>query len=86
MLACAGTGFDPIRKTPLAMCTIKTRDDVILYVKDHGTGRPVVLLHGWPLSADTFDDLALAITKAGMRAISYDRRGFGRLPKCPMSA
>jgi len=60
------------------MCTIKTRDDVKLYVKDHGTGRPVVLLHGWPLSADTFDDLALAITKAGMRAISYDRRGFGR--------
>ncbi|MBK9287576.1 MAG: alpha/beta hydrolase [Flavobacteriales bacterium] len=60
------------------MCTIKTRDDVNLYVKDHGTGRPVVLLHGWPLSADTFDDLALAITKAGMRAISYDRRGFGR--------
>jgi non-heme chloroperoxidase len=60
------------------MCTIRTRDDVKLYVKDHGAGRPVVLLHGWPLTADTFDDLALAITNAGMRAISYDRRGFGR--------
>ncbi len=60
------------------MCTIQTRDNVRLYVKDHGTGRPVVMLHGWPLSADTFDDLALAITKAGMRAVSYDRRGFGR--------
>jgi non-heme chloroperoxidase len=60
------------------MCTIQTRDNVKLYVKDHGEGRPVVLLHGWPLSADTFDDLSLAITKAGMRAISYDRRGFGR--------
>ncbi len=60
------------------MCTIQTRDDVKLYVKDHGFGKPVVLLHGWPLSADTFDDLALAITQAGMRAVSYDRRGFGR--------
>ena len=62
----------------MAMCTIKTKDDVALYVKDHGTGRPVVMLHGWPLTADTFDDLALAITQAGMRAVSYDRRGFGR--------
>ncbi len=62
----------------MAMCTIKTKDDVQLYVKDHGTGRPVVMLHGWPLTADTFDDLALAVTQAGMRAVSYDRRGFGR--------
>jgi pimeloyl-ACP methyl ester carboxylesterase len=60
------------------MPTITTRDGVTLYVKDWGTGRPVVLLHGWPLSADTFDDLALAIAGAGMRAIAYDRRGFGR--------
>ncbi|MEO8445084.1 MAG: alpha/beta hydrolase, partial [Gammaproteobacteria bacterium] len=34
--------------------------------------------HGWPLSADSFDDLSMAIADAGMRAISYDRRGFGR--------
>ncbi len=60
------------------MATITTRDGVALYVKDWGTGRPVVLLHGWPLSADTFDDLGLAIAGAGMRAIAYDRRGFGR--------
>ncbi len=57
---------------------IQTHDNVKLYVKDHGKGRPVVLIHGWPLTADTFDDMALAITKAGMRAVSYDRRGFGR--------
>lgn len=63
---------------PCPMCTIMTRDDVKLYVKDHGTGRPVVLIHGWPLTADTFDDLSLSITEAGMRAVSYDRRGFGR--------
>jgi non-heme chloroperoxidase len=60
------------------MPTITTRDGVPLYVKDWGTGRPVVLLHGWPLSADSFDHLAMAIAGAGMRAIAYDRRGFGR--------
>ena len=60
------------------MPSITTRDGVSLYVKDWGRGRPVVLLHGWPLSADTFDDLGMAIAGAGMRAIAYDRRGFGR--------
>ncbi|MEP7116863.1 MAG: alpha/beta hydrolase [Acidobacteriota bacterium] len=57
---------------------IATADDTELYVKDWGAGRPVVLMHGWPLSADTFDDLGMAIANAGMRAIAYDRRGFGR--------
>jgi len=57
---------------------VTTRDGVKLYVKDWGQGRPVVMTHGWPLSADSFDDLSMAIADAGMRAISYDRRGFGR--------
>ena len=57
---------------------IKTTDNIKLYVKDWGHGRPVVMMHGWPLSADTFDDLGMAIASAGMRAIAYDRRGFGR--------
>ena len=57
---------------------IKTRDDVDLYVKDWGSGRPVVLLHGWPLNADSWDDQALALAEAGHRVIAYDRRGFGR--------
>ena len=60
------------------MSYITTKDSVNLYVKDWGQGRPVVMAHGWPLSADSFDDLSLAIADAGMRAISYDRRGFGR--------
>jgi len=60
------------------MSYIKTRDGVQLYVKDWGTGRPVVMTHGWPLSSDTFDDLSAAIANSGMRAIAYDRRGFGR--------
>lgn len=57
---------------------ITTDDHTELYLKDWGTGRPVILIHGWPLSADTFDPLAIAIAQAGMRAIAYDRRGFGR--------
>ena len=57
---------------------IKTRDGTDLYVKDWGSGRPVVLIHGWPLSADSWDAQAMALADAGFRAIAYDRRGFGR--------
>ncbi|OHX20777.1 alpha/beta fold hydrolase [Chromobacterium sphagni] len=57
---------------------ITTTDGVRLHVKTWGEGRPVIMAHGWPLSADSFDDLAMAIADAGMRAIFYDRRGFGR--------
>ena len=57
---------------------IKTRDGTDLYVKDWGSGRPVILLHGWPLNADSWDPQAMALAEAGFRAISYDRRGFGR--------
>lgn len=57
---------------------ITTKDHTKLYVKDWGRGRPVILIHGWPLSADSWDDQAMAIANAGYRAIAYDRRGFGR--------
>ena len=60
------------------MTYIKTRDNTKLYVKDWGKGRPVILMHGWPLSSDSWDDTAMALADAGMRAIAYDRRGFGR--------
>src|SRR5688572_18845369 len=60
------------------MSYLTTRDKVRLYYKDWGTGRPVVLLHGWPLSSDTFDELALTLAESGFRTIGYDRRGFGR--------
>jgi pimeloyl-ACP methyl ester carboxylesterase len=60
------------------MTYITTRDDTRLYLKDWGAGRPVVLIHGWPLSADSWDDQAMALAEAGFRAIAYDRRGFGR--------
>ncbi|HEX7655624.1 MAG TPA: alpha/beta hydrolase [Sphingomonas sp.] len=57
---------------------IKTRDGTDIYVKDWGSGRPVVLIHGWPLSADSWDPQMQALAEAGFRAIAYDRRGFGR--------
>lgn len=57
---------------------ITTEDDVDLYTKDWGQGDPVILIHGWPLSADTWDHTAMAMASAGYRAIAYDRRGFGR--------
>jgi non-heme chloroperoxidase len=60
------------------MAFIRTRDNVNLYVKDWGRGRPVIMIHGWPLSADTWDEAADAFAHAGFRAIAYDRRGFGR--------
>lgn len=60
------------------MAYITTRDNTQLYVKDWGAGRPVILMHGWPLSADSWDEAATAIANAGLRAIAYDRRGFGR--------
>ena len=49
-----------------------------LYVKDWGQGEPVVLIHGWPLSSDSWDWIAIKLVEAGYRVISYDRRGFGR--------
>lgn len=57
---------------------IITEDNTKLYLKDWGSGRPVILLHGWPLSSDSWDHQAMAIADAGYRAIAYDRRGFGR--------
>ncbi|GAA0731579.1 alpha/beta fold hydrolase [Sphingomonas japonica] len=57
---------------------IKTRDGTDIYVKDWGDGRPVILIHGWPVSADMWDAQSMALADAGFRAIAYDRRGFGR--------
>lgn len=60
------------------MPTIETRDGTRLYAKVWGDGPPVVLIHGWPLSSDSWDPITQAIAESGFRAIAYDRRGFGR--------
>ncbi len=57
---------------------IVTKDNTRLFINDWGKGRPVIFLHGWPLSADSWEDQAMAVAAAGFRSISYDRRGFGR--------
>lgn len=49
-----------------------------LYYEDHGSGRPVVLIHGFPLSGTAWEKQVLALLKAGYRTITYDRRGFGK--------
>lgn len=62
------------------MTIIQTRDGTNIYFKEWGPGdgRPVVLIHGWPLSADSWDPQMIALADAGYRTIAYDRRGFGR--------
>lgn len=57
---------------------ISTQDGTRLYLRDWGQGRPVVLIHGWPLSGDSWEYLSVRLAEAGFRVIAYDRRGFGR--------
>lgn len=56
----------------------KAKDGTMLFYKDWGRGDPVVLMHGWPLTGDTFDDVAIKLVENGKRCIIPDRRGFGR--------
>nr|WP_323127051.1 alpha/beta hydrolase [Rubrobacter tropicus] len=51
---------------------------VELYYEDHGSGSPVVLIHGWPLSGRSWESQVPALVEAGHRVITYDRRGFGK--------
>ena len=54
---------------------------IALYYEDHGTGKPVVLVHGWPLSGASWEKQVAALLTAGYRVITYDRRGFGQSSK-----
>lgn len=65
------------------MTMIETRDGTRLRTKTLGEGRPVVFIHGWPLSADSWDPVMIALARGGYRAIAYDRRGFGRSDQPP---
>ena len=60
------------------MGTITTKDGASIYYNDWGKGQPIVFSHGWPLSADAFEDQMFFLASHGYRCIAHDRRGHGR--------
>jgi len=63
---------------PTVIVGQENSSDIEIYYEDHGTGQPVVLIHGYPLSGRAWDKQVPVLLEAGYRVITYDRRGFGR--------
>jgi len=79
----AGVGDQPSNpssnpKARKHMSKIITKDGTEIYYKDWGTGQPIVFHHGWPLSADDWDNQMMFFLAQGYRVIAHDRRGHGR--------
>ena len=77
--------FAETRKESSSMSVLKVGQEnstpIEIYYEDHGSGSPVVLIHGWPLNGDAWEKQTAALLAAGHRVITYDRRGFGRSSK-----
>jgi non-heme chloroperoxidase len=73
-----GSIFNCINQGEDSMATVTTKDGTQIYYKDWGTGQPVVFSHGWPLSADAWEDQMIFLAERGYRCIAHDRRGHGR--------
>jgi non-heme chloroperoxidase len=70
--------FQPQTDENKSMNTITTKDGTQIYYKDWGSGQPIVFSHGWPLTADDWDQQMLFFWQNGFRVIAHDRRGHGR--------
>ena len=66
---------------PLINVGEENTGDIDLYYEDHGSGKPVVLIHGWPLDGSSWEKQVSVLLSAGYRVITYDRRGFGKSSK-----
>ena len=76
----AAAGASAATRQEIQMSTFRTRDDVTIYYKDWGPreGQVVILSHGWPLNADSWESQAFFLASKGYRVIAHDRRGHGR--------
>ncbi len=70
--------MQPATQAGFTMSKITTKDGTRIFYNDWGTGQPVVFSHGWPLSADAFEDQMFYLASRGYRCIAHDRRGHGR--------
>lgn len=68
------------RRMKMTKLTVGTENNaaIEIYYEDHGSGKPIILIHGWPLSGRTWESQVPALVDAGHRVITYDRRGFGQ--------